>query len=95
MAHGVNRQQQQQQQRRVVSMAQKAEPIDAKRGLSMTEQYAKIMQNKGYFAPWSRENGWVDRVAIDNIRKANTPQVPHLPLLSCPLPSSLPEHSQH
>ena len=80
MAHGVNRQQQ--QQRRVVSMAQKAEPIDAKRGLSMTEQYAKIMQNKGYFAPWSRENGWVDRVAIDNIRKANTPQVPNLPRLS-------------
>lgn len=45
-----------------------------KQGLSMTEQYARIMQNKGYFAPWSRENGWVDRVAIDNIRKANTPQ---------------------
>jgi hypothetical protein len=33
------------------------------------------MQNMGYFAPWSRQNSWVDRVAIDNIRKANTPQV--------------------
>jgi hypothetical protein len=35
----------------------------------------QIMQNMGYFAPWSRQNSWVDRVAIDNIRKANTPQV--------------------
>jgi hypothetical protein len=49
----------------------------------------QIMQNKGYFAPWSRENGWVDRVAIDNIRKANTPQVPNLPRLS--LSPSFPE----
>jgi hypothetical protein len=36
-------------------------------------QYARIMQNLGYFAPWSRQNSWADRVAINNIRKANTP----------------------
>ncbi len=35
----------------------------------------QIMQNLGYFAPWSRENSWEQRVAIANIRKANTPQV--------------------
>ncbi len=39
----------------------------------------QIMQNMGYFAPWSRQNSWVDRVAISNIRKANTPQVPIRP----------------
>jgi hypothetical protein len=33
------------------------------------------MQNIGYFAPWSRQNSWADRIAINNIRKANTPQV--------------------
>jgi hypothetical protein len=32
------------------------------------------MQNIGYFAPWSRQNSWADRIAINNIRKANTPQ---------------------
>ena len=35
----------------------------------------QIMQNMGYFAPWSRQNSWVDRVAIANIRKANSPEV--------------------
>jgi len=35
---------------------------------------SQIMQNMGYFAPWSRVNSWEDRVAINNIRKANTPQ---------------------
>ena len=34
----------------------------------------QIMQNIGYFAPWSRQNSWADRIAINNIRKANTPQ---------------------
>jgi len=34
------------------------------------------MQNIGYFAPWSRQNSWADRIAINNVRKANTPQVP-------------------
>ena len=33
------------------------------------------MQNIGYFAPWSRQNSWADRIAINTIRKANTPQV--------------------
>ena len=33
------------------------------------------MQNLGYFAPWTRQNSWVDRVVISNIRKANFPQV--------------------
>uniref|UniRef100_A0A7S0EHW1 Uncharacterized protein n=1 Tax=Hanusia phi TaxID=3032 RepID=A0A7S0EHW1_9CRYP len=42
--------------------------------LSLPQQYARIMQNMGYFAPWSRVNSWEDRVAINNIRKANTPQ---------------------
>mmetsp|Transcript_27096 Transcript_27096/g.68282 ORF Transcript_27096/g.68282 Transcript_27096/m.68282 type:complete len:206 (+) Transcript_27096:30-647(+) len=59
---------------RTVTMASAAPVRGEKKGLSMTEQYARIMQNEGYFAPWSRQNGWVDRVAIDNIRKANTPQ---------------------
>lgn len=43
--------------------------------LSLPQQYARIMQNIGYFAPWSRQNSWADRIAINNIRKANTPQV--------------------
>jgi len=73
MAHGQHRQDRMQEQpRRMQSMKQVVR--GEKKGLSMTEQYAKIMQNEGYFAPWSRQNGWVDRVAIDNIRKANTPQ---------------------
>ena len=42
--------------------------------LSLPQQYARIMQNIGYFAPWSRQNSWADRIAINNIRKANTPQ---------------------
>lgn len=44
---------------------------------------SQIMQNIGYFAPWSRQNSWADRIAINNIRKANTPQVlPSLSLVS-------------
>jgi len=42
--------------------------------LSLPQQYARIMQNIGYFAPWSRQNSWADRIAINNIRKSNTPQ---------------------
>mmetsp|Transcript_39515 Transcript_39515/g.90094 ORF Transcript_39515/g.90094 Transcript_39515/m.90094 type:complete len:188 (+) Transcript_39515:22-585(+) len=57
----------------------KAAPVAAapkahgKGDLSMPQQYARIMQNLGYFAPWSRQNSWADRVAVNNIRKANTP----------------------
>ncbi len=36
----------------------------------------------GYFAPWSRQNTWVNRVAINNIRKSNTPEVRRLTVLS-------------
>mmetsp|Transcript_25650 Transcript_25650/g.51359 ORF Transcript_25650/g.51359 Transcript_25650/m.51359 type:complete len:184 (+) Transcript_25650:29-580(+) len=46
----------------------------AHKKLSMPQQYARIMQNLGYFAPWSRQNSWEQRLAINNIRKANTPQ---------------------
>ncbi|KAJ1484082.1 hypothetical protein T484DRAFT_1798258 [Baffinella frigidus] len=45
------------------------------KNLSMPQQYARIMQNQGYFAPWSRVNSWEDRVAINNVRKANSPQL--------------------
>ena len=48
---------------------------DTKKGLSMQQQYVRIMQNQGYFAPWSRTNNWNDRLAINNIRKHNTPEV--------------------
>ena len=46
-----------------------------KKGLSIQQQYARIIQNEGYFAPWSRANTWSNRIAINNIRKANTPEV--------------------
>jgi len=52
----------------------KAAPEAASSKLSMPQQYARIMQNIGYFAPWSRQNSWADRIAINNVRKANTPQ---------------------
>ena len=56
--------------------AQKAAPVKAeKKGLTMQQQYARIMQNQGYFSPWSRQNTWNNRIAINNIRKANTPEV--------------------
>ena len=51
----------------------------SKKGMSMPQQYARIMQNQGYFAPWSRQNTWTNRIAINNIRKANTPEVRCLP----------------
>ena len=41
------------------------------------------MQNIGYFAPWSRQNSWADRIAINNIRKSNTPQVRASPPAVC------------
>ncbi len=44
-------------------------------GIDISFYINQIMQNMGYFAPWSRQNSWVDRVAISNIRKANTPEV--------------------
>ena len=34
-----------------------------------------ITSPQGYFAPWSRQNTWNNRIAINNIRKDNTPQV--------------------
>merc|ERR1711906_32130 len=52
----------------------KVAPESASSKLSLPQQYARIMQNIGYFAPWSRQNSWADRIAINNIRKANTPQ---------------------
>mmetsp|Transcript_17121 Transcript_17121/g.47036 ORF Transcript_17121/g.47036 Transcript_17121/m.47036 type:complete len:118 (-) Transcript_17121:154-507(-) len=55
-------------------MKQGPAPIQKAKTLSLPQQYARIMQNMGYFAPWSRQNSWVDRIAISNIRKANTPQ---------------------
>lgn len=56
--------------------------VEDREGDSVTPGYcvlkpmwaAQIMQNIGYFAPWSRQNSWADRIAINNIRKANTPQ---------------------
>jgi hypothetical protein len=61
-----------------VSTQQLAAPAAVKatkKGLTIQQQYARIMQNQGYFAPWSRQNTWNNRIAINNIRKANTPEV--------------------
>jgi len=55
------------------SLQQKVRADKQHKGLSLPQQYARIMQNQGYFAPWSRVNSWADRVAINNIRKSNTP----------------------
>jgi hypothetical protein len=43
-------------------------------GLTSLCLSAQIEQNQGYFAPWSRVNSWTDRVAINNVRKNNTPE---------------------
>ncbi|EKX55275.1 hypothetical protein GUITHDRAFT_160420 [Guillardia theta CCMP2712] len=57
-----------------MSTAQPAQKHSHAKKLSMPQQYARIMQNMGYFAPWSRQNSWEDRIAIANIRKNNSPQ---------------------
>eukprot|EP00293_Proteomonas_sulcata_P003599 CAMPEP_0184327096 /NCGR_PEP_ID=MMETSP1049-20130417/142914_1 /TAXON_ID=77928 /ORGANISM="Proteomonas sulcata, Strain CCMP704" /LENGTH=165 /DNA_ID=CAMNT_0026649333 /DNA_START=749 /DNA_END=1246 /DNA_ORIENTATION=- len=59
---------------KTTTLARAAPKKEKADNLSMPQQYARIMQNMGYFAPWSRQNSWADRLAINNIRKANTPQ---------------------
>ncbi|KAJ1491278.1 hypothetical protein T484DRAFT_1743061 [Baffinella frigidus] len=58
---------------RCIDLPRHVQPASSDPAPPRTSQYARIMQNLGYFAPWSRQNSWADRVAVNNIRKANTP----------------------